>query len=94
MPQLVLPIWVDTYEYAERARHLGIGLIGNVGVAPRVESMQMGLKLLQVINDETIKKRAEEVGAACKRRGEGREIAAAEIIQWAQKRRSQSKDLL
>ncbi len=89
-PQLALPVWIDTYEYAERARHLGIGLIGNVGVAPGVESTQLGSKLLQVINDETIKKKAAEVGLACKRRGEGREIAAAEIVQWAQNKRSLS----
>jgi len=82
LPQLVLPVWFDTYEYAERAKYLGIGLIGNTGVAPRVEGAQFGNKLLQVLQDEALHARAKAVGEACSKR-EGREVAAAEVKKWA-----------
>ncbi|PSK57830.1 hypothetical protein B9Z65_9032 [Elsinoe australis] len=81
---LVLPIWWDTYEYAERAKYHRIGAIGNAGVAPAVDADQFGSELLLVLGDKEIKRNAAAIGAACKRRGEGREIAAAEVASWAQ----------
>jgi len=82
LPQLVLPVWFDTYEYAERAKYLGIGVIGNIGIAPGVEGIQFGNKLLHVLEDETIQAKAKLVGIACSKR-EGREVAAQEIAKWA-----------
>ena len=29
VPQVVLPMWYDTYDYATRAEYLGIGVYGN-----------------------------------------------------------------
>ncbi|KAF4556397.1 Hypothetical protein D9617_1g082740 [Elsinoe fawcettii] len=88
IPHLVLPIWWDTYEYAERVKYHGIGTVGNVGVAPAVEPEQFAKQLLQALGDEDIKRKAAELGAVCKRRGEGREIAAAAIAKWAQEHKS------
>lgn len=93
VPQLVLPVWWDTYEYAERARWLGIGLIGNVGVAPGVEGSQFGSKLLQILDDVEMPRRAAEVLVACRRRGEGRDIAANEVAEWAKIRKTRLVDV-
>ncbi|KAG8629713.1 hypothetical protein KVT40_001332 [Elsinoe batatas] len=82
VPQLVVPIWWDTYEYAERAKYHRIGAIGNPGVAPSVDPDFFGSELVRVLGDDDIKRRATEVGAACGRRGEGREIAADAILKW------------
>ncbi|KAK4497184.1 hypothetical protein PRZ48_011634 [Zasmidium cellare] len=88
IPQLVLPVWWDTYEYAERARYRGIGLVGNVGVAPGVEGTQFSSKLLQILNSPHMTERATEISEACKLRGEGRDLAAAEIAKWARSRKT------
>ena len=79
----MLPVWWDTYGCAETARHLGIGLIGNVGAAPRVEAEQFTQKLRMVLESSTMRAKAAAVGAACKRNGEGRVLAAKVVIDFA-----------
>ena len=84
IPQVILPVWWDTYEYAARVEWLGIGLIGNRGVAPGVQGAQFGDALTRAVQDAGMRTKARELGQACSR-CEGRVVAAEEIGRWAAK---------
>lgn len=88
----MLPVWWDTYEFAERVRYLGLGAIGNVGVAPGVESSRFSASLLEVLGDEQIRVNAKRVATACKDRGEGRELAAKEVMDWARQKKTDLRE--
>jgi UDP:flavonoid glycosyltransferase YjiC (YdhE family) len=50
VPQIVLPVWVDTYDFALRVEHLGIGAWGSRTAAPRVEGSELGSALVHVVD--------------------------------------------
>lgn len=75
-------MWVDTFVFAERARYLGFGLIGNAGTAPRVDASQFKAKLLRVMTDAGIRGKAADIGRICREMGDGKEIAANAIVEW------------
>ncbi|KAK0196224.1 putative UDP-glucoronosyl and UDP-glucosyl transferase [Armillaria mellea] len=60
IPQIVLPMWYDCYDYAARVEWLGIGIYGNKKSAPGVEASELSGALTRVIGggDEAARFRA------------------------------------
>jgi len=50
VPQVVLPVWIDTYDFAIRVEYLGIGVWGNRVAAPYAEGAELGGALVQVVD--------------------------------------------
>jgi UDP:flavonoid glycosyltransferase YjiC (YdhE family) len=82
IPQVILPIWLDTYEFAARTEWLGIGAHGSRGAAPSVEASEFSKALTRALDDEKIISRAKEIGNLC-RKAEGRELACERLSDWA-----------
>lgn len=83
VPQVVCPVWFDTYDFATRVELLGIGVRGNETAAPNVKSEELACALGKVVGDSAI---AHEMREKAKRLAEeagytdtGRKIAAARI---------------
>ena len=86
MPQVVMPVWFDTYDTATKIDYLGIGVIGNRSSAPHVNGLEFGRALRSVVDDEPkanlIRKNAHTLGIVCQRK-EGRMVACEKIIEVA-----------
>ncbi|KAK2764535.1 hypothetical protein FQN54_009230 [Arachnomyces sp. PD_36] len=82
IPQVLLPVWWDTYEFTARAEWLGIGAHGSRGSAPEVEASELSKTIIRVLGDEGMMVRAKEIRTIC-RKGEGRVIACEKLIAWA-----------
>ena len=83
VPQVVLPVWSDTYEAPQRAQFLGIGCWGNPRSAPSCTAAEVGPALIKVIlgpEAAQMQVRAKEVAELSRRGGHGRTIAAKEIL--------------
>jgi hypothetical protein len=80
VPQVVLPAWWD----AARVEYLGIGVFANKKAAPRAETRELEAALVKVVEDESIRKRADEVAEVCRTRGEGRVVAHDCIVQMVE----------
>ena len=83
-PQVVLPLWYDTYDFAARVEHLGIGTRGNKRSAPRVDGEEFGAALSTIVDDTAEKRlsisdRAKAVGKICGNAGEGRVRACEKV---------------
>ncbi|THW62868.1 UDP-glucoronosyl and UDP-glucosyl transferase family protein [Aureobasidium pullulans] len=50
VPQVVLPVWIDTYDFAIRVEYLGIGVWGNRVAAPYVGASELGTAFLKVVD--------------------------------------------
>ena len=83
VPQIVLPVWIDTYDFATRVEYLGIGVWGSRKAAPRVEAEELGTALLKVIDSDKSAAMAENAKAiaAPLAKTVGREIACEKIIE-------------
>ncbi|KAI0197522.1 glycosyltransferase family 1 protein [Astrocystis sublimbata] len=83
VPQVVCPVWIDTYEFATRAEMLGIGVKGNEVAAPNLKADELVRALDKVLEDsvdaigmrEKAKRLAGDVGYV----DGGRKIAADRI---------------
>ncbi|KAF7595863.1 hypothetical protein BBP40_004356 [Aspergillus hancockii] len=82
VPQVILPVWYDTYDFAWRAEWLGIGVWGSRKTAPVVSGPELGQALIRVLaSDQGIAMRdkaktiASQLGPK-----EGRVMACDEII--------------
>ncbi|OHW90540.1 UDP-glucoronosyl and UDP-glucosyl transferase [Colletotrichum incanum] len=83
VPQVVLPVWFDTYDFATRVEYLGIGKRGSTNHAPKCAAKELGPILKQVVlgkSAEGFRKKAAELAEACKAEGGGRVIAAKAIL--------------
>lgn len=82
VPQVVLGMWYDTFDYATRAEYVGVGVWGNKGVAPEIEEGGFKEALERVLGGgkrgEGMRERAEKLGFAARVR-EGRDEAAGFI---------------
>jgi hypothetical protein len=78
IPQVVLPQWYDTYDYASKAEYLGLGIYGNKSCAPMVDANEFGNALLRVVGDAGMREKARELGEVCQDSG-GRTLAASLI---------------
>ena len=81
VPQVVLPVWYDTYDFANRVEWLGIGAHGNRKAAPSVEASEFAKALTRALEDEKMISRAKEIGKLCGKL-EGREVACEKISDW------------
>lgn len=87
VPQIILPVWYDTYGNATCAEYLKIGVYANKTCAPGVSDTEFGEALCMLL-DETnargreIRATAQALGERC-RKVEGREVAADVIVRIA-----------
>ena len=51
MPQVILPCWLDTLEFANRVEWLGIGVYGSRTAAPSIEKQEFSQALTKVLGD-------------------------------------------
>lgn len=84
MPQVVLPIWFDLYNYASTAEYLGIGIWPTKETAPDWEAEALGQAFLTALSSEAMRRKAEELGEVASRY-EGRHMAAREVAARAEK---------
>lgn len=84
VPQVILPWWLDTIDFANRVEWLGIGLHGTRKAAPSVNSGELSRALLKVLGDNPdairMQKIARELAEVTGRIG-GRKRACEKIIQ-------------
>lgn len=82
VPQIVLPVWFDTYEFASRVEWLKIGVYGNRETAPSVDGYALGRAFLKVLSSSETKEMQENAKAIASKLGpiEGRVIACEKIL--------------
>jgi hypothetical protein len=81
VPQVVLPQWYDTYDYAAKVEWLGVGVFGNKRCAPGIEGSEFA-KALEKGLETGMAEKAVEVGKVCGRK-EGRKEVAKMILERA-----------
>lgn len=82
VPQVVLPVWIDCFDYTNRAELLGIGLWGNKTARPRYVAAELAPVLMRaVFGDDAreMRERARELARVCAR-DPGRVVAARSIL--------------
>lgn len=86
--QVVLPVWVDCYDFANRAEILGIGRWGNVKECPRWSLAELAPIMIDVVLDRNAEYTAKsrQLAKICEDAGEGRDIAARKVIEFIDKR--------
>lgn len=82
MPHIILSVWYDTYDYANRVERLNIGVFGNKTCGPGVRAEEFGQALVRVTGVEAAKFRTEakRLKEVCRTKGNGREVAAMAIL--------------
>ncbi|KAK1966896.1 family 1 glycosyltransferase [Colletotrichum sublineola] len=83
VPQVVLPVWADTYDFAHRAEFLGIGKFGNRKSAPKHKTRELVAALQQVVVGErarVFQEKAKHIARLRLDKGEGRDVAAEHIL--------------
>lgn len=82
VPQIILGVWADTYDYANRAELLGIGRWGNINACPRWSVSELSPILEDVIlqRHEHYAAKARMLAQKSKERGVGSDIAAQTIL--------------
>jgi len=88
VPQVVVPCWLDTIDFANRVEWLGIGVHGSRRAAPSVKSEELSSALLRVLGDtpnaNRMKEKARELAEITGRIG-GRSKACEKIIELLEK---------
>jgi UDP:flavonoid glycosyltransferase YjiC (YdhE family) len=84
VPQIVLPLWFDTFDFAERVDFLGIGIYGSRFTAPRIDAEILGKSLVTITDEKNEKgramvSRAKEL-ARTMGRYKGRKAAAEKLL--------------
>ena len=85
VPHVILPQWIDHYNFAQTAEYLGIGIWASKETAPlwRAEALsQAFLASLQGDKSEEMKMKAKALAKVAHEYG-GRDCAAREIAYWA-----------
>ncbi|TRM69952.1 glycosyltransferase family 1 protein [Schizophyllum amplum] len=83
-PQIILPMWYDTYTNATRLEYCGLGVYGSKTAAPGVDPGELEQAMLRVVSGpESVefRYRAREVGIKCREAG-GRERVADSILDY------------
>ena len=84
MPQVVLPCWLDTLEFANRVEWLGVGVYGSRSATPSVEGQELSQALMKVLGDgieaAQMKQRAKELAYISGKVG-GRKKAFEKIVE-------------
>ncbi|KAK2778428.1 udp-glucoronosyl and udp-glucosyl transferase family protein [Colletotrichum kahawae] len=84
VPQVVLPVWADTYDFAQRVEYLGIGKWGSPTTAPRYRAQELRDALTQVITGRSAVRfqlRSKELAKQRLQLGEGRDLAVRHIVE-------------
>ena len=83
VPQVILPCWMDTFDFANRAEYLGIGVYGSKYHTPRVETKELAAALVKVFSDTeeaaSMRRKAKELQVVAAKYG-GRAKAADTIV--------------
>ncbi|KAK8127182.1 2-hydroxyacylsphingosine 1-beta-galactosyltransferase [Apiospora sp. TS-2023a] len=85
VPQVILPLWADLYNFAALAETSGIGVYGSRGTAPSWTIEGLTNAFMGVVDDEKaagMREKARKLSEKARARP-GREVAAAEIARWA-----------
>ncbi|KAK8050853.1 hypothetical protein PG993_002238 [Apiospora rasikravindrae] len=85
VPQVILPLWADLYNYAALVETSGIGVYGSRGTAPNWTVEGLTNAFLAVVDDEkasSMRAKSQKLSQKAKERP-GRMVAAAEIAKWA-----------
>jgi UDP:flavonoid glycosyltransferase YjiC (YdhE family) len=89
VPQLILPLWADLYDYAVRVEYFGIGIWGNKRTAPNWTAEELGEALLKMVGDSEeaveMRRKAKDLAVVSKRGGEGRIEAANQVAKLARR---------
>ncbi|KAK0120064.1 hypothetical protein ONS95_011477 [Cadophora gregata] len=84
VPQIVLPCWLDTLDFANRVEWLGIGVYGSRNTAPNVEGLELSRAFLKVLDDSNeasqMASRARELADISGKVG-GRKRACEKIVE-------------
>ncbi|KAK2599137.1 hypothetical protein QQS21_005398 [Conoideocrella luteorostrata] len=92
LPQVILPLWADTYDCAQMAEHLGIGIWPGQNIAPLwdAETLSQGfMEILTGTKSLLIQKKAAALGEVARRYG-GSKTAATMIAKVASEDRDAS----
>ncbi|KAL4968609.1 uncharacterized protein BDV14DRAFT_187709 [Aspergillus stella-maris] len=86
VPQIVLPVWFDTYDYASRVEYLKIGVWASKKSAPGINAPELGKAFLRVLNGDqspTMRQEARVIASKLLS-SEGRVVAAmaSEKVAW------------
>ena len=85
VPQVILPCWLDTFDFANRVEWLGIGVYGSRGAAPGVQAGELSRALMRVLGDgkegAMMKVKARELAELAGKAG-GRRKACEKIIEF------------
>ncbi|KAJ3547461.1 hypothetical protein NM208_g1497 [Fusarium decemcellulare] len=82
VPQVILPSWLDCYDFANRAELLGIGRWGSKKGCPRWIESELTSVLIDVVLDKNAEymAKARSLAEVCGRNGGGRSAAADEVL--------------
>ncbi|KAB8305178.1 hypothetical protein EYC80_004468 [Monilinia laxa] len=80
-PQLALPCWFDTYDYTEKMEYFGVGIWGSRNCAPGIDGEECAQALIKVTEDESIQRKAREMGELVRKKYGGRKDAAQKILE-------------
>lgn len=84
VPQVVLPCWLDTLDFANKVEWLGIGVYGSRKAAPGVEATEFSRALLRILDDgeeaSRMSVKAKELAVIAGKVG-GRKKASEKIIE-------------
>lgn len=86
VPQIILAVWGDTYEFATRVEWLGIGVQGNQKSAPDWTSGELEIAFKSVLghNDDAVRIREKAyILGELSRKDPGRIAAAREVARLA-----------
>ncbi|KAI1824936.1 hypothetical protein F4861DRAFT_504101 [Xylaria intraflava] len=85
-PQVIIPMWLDLYNYAQMVEDIGVGVYATRGTAPEWTAENLRDSFLRVIDggEDSVRMRntAKELGESA-RKEPGRLVAAREIVQFA-----------
>ncbi|KAL5051589.1 hypothetical protein BDW71DRAFT_202752 [Aspergillus fruticulosus] len=87
VPQIVLPVWFDTYDFAARVEYLGVGVWGSKTSAPAINGLELGKAFLHVLHSEkslTIRDKAKTIAAKLGS-SEGRVVACEKLLELMEK---------
>ncbi|EAW14022.1 glycosyltransferase family 1 protein [Aspergillus clavatus NRRL 1] len=83
VPQIILPVWFDTYDFANRVEWLGIGIWASRQSAPAINGEHLGRALVRVLasgDSATFEAKARSIAAHLGSK-EGRVVACEKIIE-------------
>lgn len=84
VPQIVLPMWMDLYNFAQLAEQVGVGVWGSRRTAPEWTAEELSASILKVVDggpaSVSMREKAKSIGD---RAPQGRNVAADIIADLA-----------